>query len=167
MRNECSPHDRVDGCPHKQQGSVGWAPGHRPQAVAPTRHPMRGQEPDQDGPQVGQGHKDGPLRPHSPRGGKIWGGREHANGEPLPQSFPCVSHVFPPPVRHYSLAPHRRSRLSPCLDHLPSLSCEPRCLAPFLVSTDLFSPHLAFGTRRDCLVVITASELNVPLLQRV
>lgn len=72
-KNGCSPHDRVDGCPHKQQDFVGRAPGQLPQAITTTRYPMRGKQPDQDGPQLGQGHKDGPLRPHSPRGGKIWG----------------------------------------------------------------------------------------------
>lgn len=88
MGNGCSPYDRVDGCPHKQQSFVGWAPGQLPQAVTPTRQHMWGKEPDQDGPQLGKGHKDDPLRPHSPQGGKIWvEGREHTHGEPSLHPF--------------------------------------------------------------------------------
>lgn len=50
MRNGSSPYDRVDGCPHKQQNLVGWAPGQLLQAVTPTRRPMMGEQPDQGGP---------------------------------------------------------------------------------------------------------------------
>ena len=148
--NGCSPHDRVDGCPHNQQGFVGWAPGQLPQAVTPTRQPMRSKEPDQDGPQLGQGHKDDPLRPHSPQEGKIWvEGREHARGEPSPSSFPCVSssascYLTPCPGLS-TLSPHRRSGPR---GSLPTWATPVPLLAPFLVSMDLFFPHLSFGTQR-------------------
>jgi hypothetical protein len=70
VRNACSPHDRVDGCPYKQYNFVQWAPGQLLGALTPTRHPITSEYPDQNWPQVGQAHKDRPLRPHSPQGGK-------------------------------------------------------------------------------------------------
>lgn len=79
MRSRDLPLDGVDGCPHQQQDSVRWAPGQLSQAVTPVRHRVMDEQPDKGGSQKGQDHEDGPLRPHSPGGGAIWGGREHAD----------------------------------------------------------------------------------------
>lgn len=101
VRNGCSPHDRVDGGPHKQQDFVGWAPGLLPWAVTPIRHPRRGEQPDQDGPHQGQGHKDGPFRPHSPPGGEICRvrGTENMLTVSLPRHpFSGSAPPSPPPI---------------------------------------------------------------------
>lgn len=79
MRSGCSAHDGVDGCPHQQQDSgVGTRAAFS--SFTPVGHRVMDEQPDKGGPQEGQDHEDGPLRPHSPGGGAIWAGREHADG---------------------------------------------------------------------------------------
>lgn len=167
VRNGCSPLDGVDSCPHKQQDFVGRAPGELPRAVTPTRHLMMGEQPDHNEPHLGKGHKDGPLRPHPPPGGRIWGGREHANGEASPV---CHRLSSPPPNTIPWPAPLRGlvTEAIPLLGPAPSCSSEPTPPCPFfwlLCTYFLHTTHLALG--RDCPLLITTLERRAPLLQQV
>lgn len=103
-----SPHDRVDGCPHKQYDFVGWAPRQLPLILTPTGCLMMSEHANQDGSQEGHTHEDRPLKQHSLQRGKIWGGREHAGmGLPLPPSWAFK------PEDSLARVPHRMSPLQP------------------------------------------------------
>lgn len=161
MRNGYSPHDKVDGDPPCQQDFVRWAPGWFLWVVVPTGHPMTGEQPEQDGPQLGKGQKDGALRLHSPHRGKNLGRQTTcwwwASVLVLSPCLLDCLHVLPDtvPWPEPLMGGLVRDALLLTLGQLPPL--------PFLwLPWPYFLHNTSVAPRRYCPVLIATSERKAP-----